>query len=126
MAAVILDPPPHETTLLLRKLDIFNRPTPITNKMKMPVPICLVYVKGAPESKAVRHALVNENVEVTIDVTQTERGKLAAKLIVDPVGGHMDVPGLQQFENSLALFTLPQLCAHVYNIVNGNTVVNES
>lgn len=92
VTAVILDPPPHQATLLFGKLDILDRPTTITDEMKMPVPVCLVHVEGTPETEAVSHTLIDEDIEITIYVTQTERGKLAPKLVIHPIGGHMDVP----------------------------------
>lgn len=92
----------------------------------MAVPIGLVYIEGATKTEPIRQTLVNKNVEVPVDVAQAQRRELIPELIIDPVGRDMDVPGLQKFKNTLALFTLPQLCCHEYNIVNGTTVVNES
>lgn len=126
MSPVVLDPGSHQSALLFRKLDVFDRTTAITDKVKMAFPIGFIHIKGAPETQSVRQTLINEDIEIAVHVTETQRGKLVPQLVIDPTCGNVNVSGLQQFENPLTLFTLSHLGAHRYNIVNGAIDVNES
>ena len=121
-----LDPPVHELSLFHRRVDVLDRPADITDEVKMPFAVGLVDIEGTSKAQTVGEALLNEDVEVAVYVAKTERRELVPKLIVHPVGGYMNVIGLQQLQNTIALFTLPQLCCHGYNIVSGAISVNES
>lgn len=126
VSPVVLDPGSHQPTLLLRKLNVLDRTAPITDKVKMAFPIGFIHIEGAPKPESVCKALIYKDIQIAVHVTETQRGKLVPQLVIDPVGGDVNVSGFQQFKNPLTLFALSHLGAHDYNIVNGAIVVNES
>jgi len=81
--------------MLIGEFNVFDRSATIADEMKMPVSGSFVHIEGTPKSEAIGHPLIYEYIEIAVHVSQTERRKLTPKLIIDPVGGHMDVPRLQ-------------------------------
>jgi hypothetical protein len=89
--------------LVNRQLQIDDRAAALTDKVVVRPDIGVEAIEGAPEINLLDQSLLDQDVEIAIDRTHTQAGKLRFHLIVDPLGGGMPSRVLQQLENPIPL-----------------------
>ncbi len=107
-----------------RNPDVFYRPAHFTDKVIVRFSHRFIDVGVAPEAEAVDESLFGENVEIAIDVSQTQRRELIPKCFTDPVRGDVLPAHFEKLIDTISLFTLAKLRCHGENIVNATYAVN--
>lgn len=85
------------------QLQIDDRAAVLTDKVVVRSDIGVETIESAPEIDLFDQSLLDQDIEIAIDRTHAQAGKLRLHLIVDPLRGGMPSRVLQQLENPIPL-----------------------
>lgn len=87
---------------------VVNGTTLLAYKVVVRFTLGLIDIVIAAKAQTTDHFLIDENIEVAVDVAQTQGRKLLFELVVDPVGRYMHALRREKIEDSFALFAFSQ------------------
>lgn len=91
-----------------RYVHVVDCTTLLTYKVVVRFTLGLVDIVVAAKAQTTDHFLIDENIEVAVDVAQTQGRKLLFELVVDPVGRYVHALRREKVEDSFALFAFSQ------------------
>ena len=109
----------HVLLKRVRNINIEDRTTPVTNEMNVRRTDRLVHVGTVPEREAIDSPLLDEDVEITVDVSQAQVRKLGVELLVHPLCGCVYPITLEQFEYAVPLLARSRFTVHIRLVIYG-------
>jgi hypothetical protein len=89
---------------ILRHLEIPDNPARLAYKMIVRSGFRIIAISGAPERQLPNMALINENIQISIDGSQAQGRYFLLEPVIDPIGRRMNISLLNDCKHSFTLF----------------------